>query len=67
MYYYVMTGMHLCHVALGLVIMCFVIRNLKDTRDTQDLVRRDRRHLLAHGRCLVAGPVRLALLDEVGP
>jgi nitric oxide reductase NorE protein len=29
MYYYVMTGMHLCHVALGLVIICFVIRNLK--------------------------------------
>jgi nitric oxide reductase NorE protein len=29
MYYYVMTGMHLCHVALGLVILCFVIRNVK--------------------------------------
>ena len=29
MYYYVMTGMHLCHVLLGLVIMCFVIRNLQ--------------------------------------
>jgi nitric oxide reductase NorE protein len=29
MFYYVMTGMHLCHVVLGLVIMCFVIRNLK--------------------------------------
>ena len=29
MYYYVMTGIHLCHVLLGLVIMCFVIRNLK--------------------------------------
>jgi nitric oxide reductase NorE protein len=29
MFYYVMTGLHLCHVALGLVIMCFVIRNLK--------------------------------------
>ena len=29
MYYYVMAGMHLCHVALGLVIMCFIIRNLK--------------------------------------
>jgi nitric oxide reductase NorE protein len=29
MYYYVMTGMHLCHVALGLVILCFVIRSLK--------------------------------------
>jgi nitric oxide reductase NorE protein len=28
-YYFVMTGMHLCHVVLGLVIMCFVIRNLK--------------------------------------
>jgi nitric oxide reductase NorE protein len=33
MYYYVMTGMHLCHVALGLVIMGFIIRNLK-TADT---------------------------------
>jgi nitric oxide reductase NorE protein len=31
MYYYVMTGLHLCHVALGLVIMCFVIRNLKSS------------------------------------
>jgi nitric oxide reductase NorE protein len=29
MYYYVMTGMHLCHVALGLVILCFLIRNVK--------------------------------------
>jgi nitric oxide reductase NorE protein len=29
MYYYVMTGMHLCHVLLGLVIMGFVIRSLK--------------------------------------
>ncbi|BBX44998.1 cytochrome c oxidase subunit 3 family protein [Mycobacterium cookii] len=29
MYYFVMTGMHLCHVLLGLVIMGFVIRNLK--------------------------------------
>ena len=27
MCYYVMTGMHLCHVALGLVILCFIIRN----------------------------------------
>src|ERR1700761_6154033 len=29
MYYYVMAGMHLCHVALGLLIMCFILRNLK--------------------------------------
>src|SRR6201999_3082710 len=28
-YYYVMTGMPLCHVALGLVIMCFILRNLE--------------------------------------
>ncbi len=33
MYYFVMTGMHLCHVALGLVIMCFVIRNLKTSAE----------------------------------
>jgi nitric oxide reductase NorE protein len=24
-----MTGLHLCHVLLGLIIICFVIRNLK--------------------------------------
>lgn len=29
MYYFVMTGMHLCHVLLGLVILCFVIRALR--------------------------------------
>ncbi|KAA0102823.1 cytochrome c oxidase subunit 3 [Mycolicibacterium sp. P1-5] len=29
MFYFVMTGLHLCHVALGLIILCFVIRNLK--------------------------------------
>jgi heme/copper-type cytochrome/quinol oxidase subunit 3 len=29
MFYFVMTGMHLCHDLLGLVILCFVIRNLK--------------------------------------
>ncbi|BBX90707.1 cytochrome c oxidase subunit 3 family protein [Mycolicibacterium boenickei] len=29
MYYYVMTGMHLCHVLLGLVILSFVIRSLR--------------------------------------
>jgi nitric oxide reductase NorE protein len=28
MYYYVMTGLHLCHVMLGLVILGFVIRSL---------------------------------------
>ena len=32
MYYYVMTGMHLCHVALGLVIMCFILRNLRTSK-----------------------------------
>jgi nitric oxide reductase NorE protein len=32
MYYYVMTGMHLCHVALGLVILCFILRNLKTSK-----------------------------------
>src|SRR3546814_756194 len=28
MYYYVMTGMHLCHVLLGLAILGFVMRDL---------------------------------------
>ncbi|BBY64293.1 cytochrome c oxidase subunit 3 [Mycolicibacterium helvum] len=31
MYYFVMTGLHLCHVLLGLVIIGFVIRNLRAT------------------------------------
>lgn len=29
MYYFVMTGLHLCHVMLGLVILSFVIRDLR--------------------------------------
>ncbi|MCV7176710.1 cytochrome c oxidase subunit 3 [Mycolicibacterium sphagni] len=29
MFYFVMTGLHLCHVLLGLVIISFVIRNLR--------------------------------------
>lgn len=29
MYYYVMTGLHLCHVILGLIILAVVIRELK--------------------------------------
>lgn len=29
MYYFVMTGLHLCHVMLGLVILSFVVRNLR--------------------------------------
>jgi nitric oxide reductase NorE protein len=32
MYYYVMAGMHLCHVLLGLVIQSFVIRNLRSKK-----------------------------------
>ncbi|MET0699798.1 MAG: cytochrome c oxidase subunit 3 family protein [Mycobacterium sp.] len=29
MFYFVMTGLHLCHVVLGLVILSFVIRSLR--------------------------------------
>lgn len=29
MFYYVMTGMHLCHVFLGLVILSFIVRHLR--------------------------------------
>lgn len=31
MFYFVMTGLHLCHVLLGIVILCFVIRNLRSS------------------------------------
>lgn len=30
-FYYVMTGLHLCHVLLGLVVLGFVIRSLRST------------------------------------
>ncbi len=33
MYYYVMTGLHLCHVLLGLVIIGFVMRNLRLSKE----------------------------------
>jgi len=32
MYYYLMTGMHLCHVALGLVILAFVMCDLRSDK-----------------------------------
>jgi nitric oxide reductase NorE protein len=33
MYYYVMTGLHLCHVLLGLAIMGFVMRDLRVSKE----------------------------------
>ncbi len=33
MYYYVMTGLHLCHVLLGLVILGFVMRNVRVSKE----------------------------------
>lgn len=38
MYYFVMTGLHLCHVMLGLVILSFVIRNLRGSAPTISFV-----------------------------
>ncbi|MGP4055916.1 cytochrome c oxidase subunit 3 [Mycobacterium sp. 4D054] len=38
MFYYVMTGMHLCHVLLGLVILGFVIRDLRGPAPRMSLV-----------------------------
>jgi hypothetical protein len=35
LYYYIMTGLHLCHVLLGLVIQAFVLRHLS-TADSPD-------------------------------
>ena len=32
MYYYLMTGLHLVHVFLGLIILAFVMRELKDAK-----------------------------------
>lgn len=38
MYYFVMTGMHLCHVLLGIVILAFVIRNLRGSTPRMSFV-----------------------------
>ncbi|MGV0837835.1 cytochrome c oxidase subunit 3 [Mycolicibacterium thermoresistibile] len=38
MFYFVMTGMHLCHVFLGLVILYFVVRNVGSGRPRISLV-----------------------------
>ncbi|MGW0160696.1 cytochrome c oxidase subunit 3 [Mycobacterium sp. NPDC003323] len=38
MYYFVMTGLHLCHVMLGLVILSFVLRNLRSAAPRLSLV-----------------------------
>ena len=67
MFYFVMTGLHLCHVMLGLVILSFVIRSLRRLAEPRHAVRRNRCHLLAHGRRALAHSVRVVLLDEVNP
>lgn len=36
MFYYLMTGMHLCHVVLGLVILAFVMRDMR-VSDSADI------------------------------
>lgn len=33
MFYYLMTGLHLCHVLLGLVILGFVMRNIRNATE----------------------------------
>lgn len=33
MFYYLMTGMHLCHVVLGLVILAFVMRDMQISKN----------------------------------
>lgn len=38
MYYFVMTGLHLCHVLLGLIILAFVVRNLRSSEPRLSLV-----------------------------
>ena len=69
MYYYVMTGLHLCHVLLGLAIMGFVMRDLRVSKElsqaTQHQVCRNRRDVLAHGRPALARPVCTVLSHEV--
>ena len=37
-FYYLMTGLHLCHVLLGLVILAFVMRNLRTAGPSIELV-----------------------------
>jgi nitric oxide reductase NorE protein len=38
MYYFVMTGMHLCHVLLGIVVLAFVIRDLRGPKPRMSFV-----------------------------
>ncbi|MCV7278936.1 cytochrome c oxidase subunit 3 [Mycolicibacterium flavescens] len=38
MFYFVMTGMHLCHVFLGLAILYFLVRNVRSSRPRISLV-----------------------------
>lgn len=38
MFYFVMTGMHLCHVFLGLAILYFVVRNVRSGRPRMSLI-----------------------------
>ena len=50
MFYYMLTGVHLFHVGLGLLILGIVVRELRNPRTPPRLDGRVRGHLLAHGR-----------------
>ena len=66
MFYYMLTGVHMFHVALGLLILGIVVRELRNPRNAA--ARVDGRvggHLLAHGRPALDRDLRAALRDEV--
>ena len=64
-FYYVLTGVHMFHVALGLLILGVAFANCELAQAPQDIAGRTGRHLLAHGRSALDRHLRPALRDEV--
>ena len=64
-FYYVLTGVHMLHVALGLIILGVCVRELRVRQTPTDIPGGAGSDVLAHGRSALGRHLRASLRDEV--
>ena len=64
-FYYVLTGVHMLHVVMGLIILTVVMVYMRGNADRRAQVVEQGYHLLAHGGSAVGDHFRASLRDEV--
>ena len=64
-YYFFLTAIHCVHLLIGFVVLGVLMYQLSDQARRAQVIGRDLRHLLAHGRLLLGPDLRPALRREV--